>query len=69
MYITRRDLFKMAGVAALSAVVGSFGHKATAASSIKISQAPVIGCKMLPAQVTKDRRLKFISQKILTRNI
>ena len=46
MDISRRDLLKMAGVAAVSAAVGTFGQKVEAAKpSIKLTQAPVIGSK------------------------
>ena len=45
MEVSRRDLFKMAGVAAVSAAVGTLEQKAEAAAAVKISQAPVIGCK------------------------
>ena len=48
MDITRRDLIKMAGVAAVGATVGNLGGKnkmTEAKNSIKITQAPVIGSK------------------------
>ena len=45
--MNRRDFMKLAGVAALTTAVGTFGDtkKAEAAPSIKITQAPVIGSK------------------------
>ena len=45
MDVSRRDLLKIAGVAAATAAVGTFEKKAEAAAKINISQAPVIGCK------------------------
>ena len=45
MEISRRDLFKMAGAAAVTAAVGTISQKAEAAAKINISQAPVIGSK------------------------
>ena len=45
MDVSRRDLLKMAGAAAVTAAVGTLEKKAEAAAKINISQAPVIGCK------------------------
>ena len=46
MSITRRDLFKMAGVAALGAAVGQFTTQPVeAAKTIKLKAAPVVGSK------------------------
>lgn len=45
MEVSRRDLLKMAGAAAVTAAVGTISQKAEAAAKINISQAPVIGCK------------------------
>jgi len=47
MDVARRDLIKMAGVAAVGAAVGNFGgaKMSEAKSSIKLTQAPVIGSK------------------------
>lgn len=48
MDVTRRDLFKLAGTAAVGAVAVKFGgvkKMAAAKSSIKLTQAPVIGSK------------------------
>ena len=46
MKVTRRDLLKMAGVAAVGAAVGNFGAQTEAAKSApKLIQAPVVGSK------------------------
>ena len=47
MDVARRDLLKMAGVAAVGAAVGNFGamKMADAKSTIKLTQAPVVGSK------------------------
>ncbi len=47
MDITRRDLFKMAGVAALSAAVGQFTTQPVEAAKkvLKLNAAPVVGSK------------------------
>ena len=45
MDITRRDLFKMAGVAAVGAAVGQFGTVEAAKKTLKLKAAPVVGSK------------------------
>ncbi|MBQ7705410.1 MAG: DUF362 domain-containing protein [Selenomonadaceae bacterium] len=45
MEVSRRDLFKMAGVAAATAALGTLEQKAEAANSVRISQAPVVACR------------------------
>ena len=47
MDITRRDLFKMAGVAAVGAAVGQITTQSVEAAKkvIKLKAAPVVGCK------------------------
>ena len=51
MDISRRDLFKMAGVAALGATIGQFGTAQAAGKKIlKLNAAPVVGSKNVTGQ-------------------
>ena len=47
MNITRRDLFKFAGVAAVGAAVGQLGttQASAAAKTLKLNAAPVVGSR------------------------
>ena len=66
MDITRRDLFKMAGVAAIGAAVGQF-NVAQAASKkvIKLNAAPVVGSKNVTGQKFSGTAAKvFFTDKI-----
>lgn len=45
MEVSRRDLFKMAEIIAMTAAVGNVEKKVEATPAVKISQAPVIGSK------------------------
>lgn len=45
MEVTRRDLIKMAGVAAVGAAIGNLDKVTEAVSPIKLTQAPTVGCK------------------------
>lgn len=61
MPMTKRTLFKGAGAAALSAVVGS----AAEAAPVRISQAPVVGCRLVSAKdATEETAKVYFSRKI-----
>ena len=66
MDITRRDLFKMAGVAALCAAIGQFNvTEAASKKVIKLNAAPVVGSKNVTGQKFSGTAAKvFFTDKI-----
>ncbi len=64
--ISRRDLIKMAGVAAVGAAVSGIGEKVEAApATMKISQAPVVGSKNVTGTNFKGSAAKvYFTKKI-----
>ena len=66
MDITRRDLFKMAGVAALGAAVGQFNVAQAASKKVlKLNAAPVVGSKNVTGQKFSGTAAKvFFTDKI-----
>ncbi len=66
MEVSRRNLLKMAGVAAVSAAVGNFTSKAEAATNtMKITQAPVIGSQNVTGTNYKGTAAKVYFTKKL----
>ena len=66
MDITRRDFFKMAGVAALGAAIGQFNvTEAASKKVIKLNAAPVVGSKNVTGQKFSGTAAKvFFTDKI-----
>ena len=66
MDITRRDLFKMAGIAAIGAAVGQFNVAQAASKKIlKLNAAPVVGSKNVTGQKFSGTAAKvFFTDKI-----
>ena len=66
MDITRRDLFKMAGVAAIGAAVGQFNVAQAASKKVlKLNAAPVVGSKNVTGQKFSGTAAKvFFTDKI-----
>ena len=64
MDITRRDLLKMAGVAAVGAAVGQFNAQPVEAAkkTLKLKAAPVVGSKNVTGTKSRARRRKSTSR-------